>query len=393
MSEDHKSIVRRTQVPNSSSHPIATPLYTAVAYASADADALDGQYEGKTHGYTYAREGHPNACVLAEKIDWLEGAKGSVLTGSGMSALAAIYLGLLKAGDHIVAGDQLYGRNIRLLTQDLPRFGITASLVDPTDAAKIEAAITPATKMILVEAVSNPTLRIADMEGIANVARAKGVLLVVDNTFTTPAAYKPLENGADIVMHSVTKLLAGHSDVTLGYAASNDPEINKSMMDAVATWGLTPSPFDCWQAERGLHSFQIRFDKAQENARALADCLGQLNGVETVLYPGRTDHPDHNRARAILGETPGNMVSFRLHGGRAEANKLIRAAAQIPFAPTLGDIGTTLSHSASSSHRAMTPDAREALGITEGFFRVSVGVEDITQLIQEFTKAVEAARS
>lgn len=393
MSDEYKSIVRRTAVPPSSSKPIVTPLFTAVAYSSDDADALDAQYEGKTQGYTYAREGHPNACVLGEKIDWLEGAQGGVLTSSGMSALGAIYLGLLKSGDHIIAGDQLYGRNIRLLTQDLPRFGITATLVDPTDATSVQDAITPATKMILVEAVSNPTLRVADMEGIAAVATENGVLLVVDNTFTTPAAYKPLDHGADITMNSVTKLLAGHSDVTLGYAASNDEDINRAMMDAVVTWGLTPAPFDCWQAERGLHSFQIRFDKAQENARALADTLGDLKGVEAVLYPGRTDHPDHNRARAILGDNPGNMISFRLNGGRDEANRFIRAAKHIPFAPTLGDIGTTISHSASSSHRAMDPRAREALGITEGFFRVSVGVEDIDQLTREFAKAVEAITS
>jgi len=212
MSEAHKSIVRRTALPSSVSDPLTTPLYASVAYSSDDADALDAQYDGKTHGYTYAREGHPNASVLAAKIDWLEGAKGGVLTSSGMAGLGAIYLGLLNAGDHIVAGDQLYGRNIRLLTQELPRFGISASLVDSTDAKKIEGAITENT-----------------------------VLLVVDNTFTTPASYKPLENGADITMNSVTKLLAGHSDVTLGYAASNDEEINRKMMDAVVTWGTTPT--------------------------------------------------------------------------------------------------------------------------------------------------------
>jgi len=371
MSEAHKSIVRRTALPSSVSDPLTTPLYASVAYSSDDADALDAQYDGKTHGYTYAREGHPNASVLAAKIDWLEGAKGGVLTSSGMAGLGAIYLGLLNAGDHIVAGDQLYGRNIRLLTQELPRFGISASLVDSTDAKKIEGAITENTKMILVEAVSNPTLRIADMEGIAKAAKERGVLLVVDNTFTTPASYKPLENGADITMNSVTKLLAGHSDVTLGYAASNDEEINRKMMDAVVTWG----------------------EKAQQNARALADCLGDLKNVEKVLYPGRRDHPDHNRAQAILGENPGNMISFRINGGRAEANKLIHAASHIPFAPTLGDIGTTLSHSASSSHRGMDPAERHALGITEGFFRISVGIEDTDQLIREFTQAVEACTS
>ena len=392
MSQDHRSIVRRTDVPCSSSSPISTPLFTAVAYSSKDADALDDQYEGRSQGYTYAREGHPNASVLEAKLNWLENAKGGVLTSSGMSALGAIYLGLLKSGDHIVAGDQLYGRNLRLLNQDLPKFGITASLVDPTNAKDVEAAIRPETKMILVEVVSNPTLRIADMEGIAVLAKSKGIFLVVDNTFTTPAAYKPLDHGADITMHSVTKLLAGHSDVTLGYAASNDDAINQAMMDASVTWGLTPAPFDCWQAERGLHSFDLRFERAQETARALADCLAELDGVESVLYPGRQDHPDHNRANAILGDTPGNMVSFRLKGGRKEANAFIRGASHIPFAPTLGDIGTTLSHPASSSHRGLSEEQRQALGITQGFFRVSVGVENASQLLQEFSKALEGLK-
>lgn len=390
MSDDNRSIVRRTTLPRSTSEPLATPLFSAVAYTSADADALDAQYEGKDFGYTYAREGHPNAKVLSEKLDWLEGAKGGTLTSSGMAALGAIYLGLLKSGDHVVAGDQLYGRNIRLLTRELPKFGITTSLVDPTDATMVEQAITSQTKLILMEVVANPTLRIADMKRIAELARSKGVRLAVDNTFTTPASYKPLSHGADIVMHSVTKLLAGHSDVTLGYVVAKEPELNAAMADAVATWGFTPSPFDCWQAERGLHSFAIRFEKAQNNARGLADALGNHPNVETVLFPGRSDHPDHNRARSILGDNPGNMISFRLHGGREAANAFIKAAHNIPFAPTLGDVATTISHSASSSHRAMAPADREALGITEGFFRISVGIEDCDLLIRDFTTALES---
>lgn len=390
MSQDHKSLVRRTALPASSSTPLATPLFSAVAYSSPDADALDAQYEGSNPGYTYAREGHPNAEVLASKIDWLEGAEGGAITGSGMSALAAIYLGLLKSGDHIVAGDQLYGRNIRILTKELPKFGISTTLVDPTDAASVSRAMKPTTKMILVEVVANPTLRVADMDGIAELAANHDALLVVDNTFTTPASYKPLARGADIVMHSVTKLLAGHSDVTLGYVAAKDPAINQAMRDAIVTWGLTPAPFDCWQAEKGLHSFQIRFEKAQDNARAIADRLGELQAVDAVIYPGRADHPDHNRAAAVLGDTPGNMVSFRIKGGREEANRFIRAAQHIPFAPTLGDVATTLSHSASSSHREMAASEREAIGITEGFFRVSVGIEEKELLLGEFTKALEA---
>lgn len=391
MEDKYRSIVRRTNFPSSSSDPLTTPLVTAVAYTSEDASALDDQYEGIKSGYTYAREGHPNATVLAEKIDWLEGAKGGIITGSGMSALAAIYLGLLKSGDHIVASDQLYGRNLRLLRQDLERFGISATCVDPTDSKAVAAAIKDETKLVVVEAVSNPTLRVADMVGIAKVVTDTDAHLVVDNTFTTPAAYKPFDHGADIVMHSVTKLLSGHSDVTLGYVAAKDADHTKAIYDAVVTWGLTPAPFDCWQAERGLHSFDLRFERSQSNAAQLADALAEMSAVESVLYPGRPDHPDHNRARQILGDQSGNMVSFRLKGGRDQADRFVRAATHIPFAPTLGDISTTLSHSASSSHRGLSEAERLELGITEGFFRVSVGVEKADQIISEFKTSIEAS--
>jgi cystathionine gamma-synthase len=245
---------------------------------------------------------------------------------------------------------------------------------------------------VLVEVVSNPTLRVADMEAIAAACRGRDVVLAVDNTFTTPRMYDPFAHGADVVIHSVTKMLAGHSDVTLGYAAARDPGLARRLYDVVVTWGLTPSPFDCWLAERGLHSFDIRFDRAQANAAALADHLAGMAGVEAVLYPARPDHPDHNRAIGLFGGQGGNMVSFRLSGGRSEVNRFLRAAEHIPFAPTLGDIGTTLSHPASSSHRGLTPEGRAGLGITEGFIRVSVGIEEIAQLKREFGTAVATSQ-
>ena len=395
MTEDPRSIVRRQSVPHSVSRPVVTPIYPSVVYRSTDADELDSQYEGRASGYTYAREGHPNASVLAEKIDWLEGmdpawGKGTVM-GSGMGAISAMLLGILQAGDHIVAGDQLYGRSLRLMTKDLPRLGYEITLADPTDAGAIAAAIRPETRMILVEVVSNPTLRVADMEGIARVAREHDVLLVVDNTFTTPRAFRPFEHGADIVIHSITKLLAGHSDVTLGWAAGRTPELNTAIYDAAVTWGMTGSPFDCWLAERGLHTFELRYDRAQANATALAEALVSTQGVASVLYPTRPDHPDHNRAKALLGDQGANMVSFRLDGGRETVNQFLHAAEHIAFAPTLGDIGTTLSHPASSSHRWLTEAGRLALGITEGFIRTSVGCEDPDQLIGEITKAIAKA--
>jgi len=391
MSETPNSIVRRTPWPDSSSRAVVTPLQPSVVYASDSPDALDDQYEGRAKGFTYAREGHPNAEVLAAKIDGLEGAEGGLMLGSGMAAITAVMLGLLKTGDHVLGGNQLYGRSMRMMREELPRFGVTTSLADPTDVAAMEAALTPRTRLILIEVVSNPTLRVSDVGGIAALARDRGIILVVDNTFTTPRGFLPFRHGADVIVHSVTKLLAGHSDATLGYVAARDPDQRKAIYDTAVTLGLTPSPFDCWLAERGLYSFELRYDRAEANARALAEILGGLPNVKRVLYPTRPDHPDHNRAAGLLGQRGGNMVSFEIAGGRDAANALVRAAPQIAFAPTLGDIGTTLSHPATSSHRALTPEARADLGMSEGFFRVSVGIEDIDLLAAEFTAAIAAA--
>lgn len=391
MKNDKGSLIRPVPLPHSASRPVVTPLSPSVVYSSDTPDALDAQYEGRVQGYTYAREGHPNADVVARRMDALEGYENGTVLGSGMAAVSAVLLGLLKTSDHVVGGNQLYGRSLRMMAEDLPRMGITTSLVDPADVDAMAAAIRPETKMILVEVVSNPTLRLADIQGLAQLARDKGVLLVVDNTFTTPRGFRPVDWGADIVIQSLTKLLAGHSDVTLGYVAARDQALNDRMRVFAVTTGLTPSPFDCWLAERGLLTFELRYDRAQATAALLADHLATLPGVKRVLYPGRPDHPDYARAQALLGPQTGNMVSFELNGGRAAANAFTRGAQGLSFAPTLGDVGTTLSHPASSSHRALTPEGRAALGISEGFFRVSVGLEDPEALKDVFTIAVAEA--
>ncbi len=393
MHKDPSTLMRPERLPHSASWPVVTPLMPSVVYGSDTPDALDAQYEGRVAGYTYAREGHPNADVVARRIDALEGGSGGLVLGSGMAAVSAVLMGLLKAGDHVLGGDQLYGRSLRLMAQDLPRLGIATSLADPCDVAAMAAAIRPETRMILVELVSNPTLRVADLAGIAALAKERGVLLVVDNTFTTPRAFRPFDMGADIVIHSVTKLLAGHSDVTLGYVCARDAGLQKAIYDFSVTTGMTPSPFDCWLAERGMLSFELRFDRAEATAARLADHLAGLEGVARVLYPMRADHPDAARARAVLGNRGCNMVSFELEGGRVAANAFAHAASGVAFAPTLGDVGTTLSHPASSSHRALPPEGRAALGISEGFFRVSVGLEDAEALCAEFSKGVAAARA
>ncbi|MCR8726387.1 trans-sulfuration enzyme family protein [Frigidibacter sp. ROC022] len=386
-----KTLVRRHPFPRSSSMPLGSAIQPSVAYASESPDALDAQYEGRASGYTYAREGHPNADLLAARIDWLEGVEGGIVTGSGMAAVTAALLGLLKAGDHLLGGDQLYGRSLRLMNEDLPRLGIATSLADPTDAAAFARAIRPETRAVLIEVVSNPTLRVADLEGIAALCKAHGLILMIDNTFTTPRALRAVDHGADVVIHSVTKLLAGHSDVTLGWVAARDPELQAAIRVFAVTTGMTASPYDCWLAERGLFTFELRYDRAAQTAAHLADVLAAEPGVARVIYPLRPDHPDHNRAAGLLGERGGNMLSFEIAGGRDAANALVRAAPEIAFAPTLGDIGTTLSHPASSSHRGLSPEARAAQGISEGFFRLSVGVEDAELLADDLTRAIRAA--
>ncbi len=378
-------IARRPHYSEGAGHALNTPLQPSVVYRADSPDDLNATYDGTAPGFTYSREGHANALVLAQKIDALEGATGGMMTGSGMAAVSATMLALLDQGDHVIGGDQLYGRSLRLLTQELPRYGIEHSLVDPTDARSVEQAIRPNTKLILMEVVSNPTLRVADMEAIVEIAQRHNVILAVDNTFTTPLAYRPLSEGADIVIHSVTKLLAGHSDAMLGYVVCKSEAHSAAIDGVIQTHGFTPSPYDCWMAERGLMSFQLRYERAEENAAKLADHLAGLHGLRRVVYPGRPDHPDHNRAGALLGPRFGNMVSFEIEGGMEAANKLVRAMPNLPFAPTLGDIGTTLSHAASSSHRAMSPHDREKMGMSDAFFRISVGIENIDLLKEEFS--------
>lgn len=381
--------IRRMALTEGVSTPLATPIQPSVVYASPSIETLHAQYEGGAEGYTYAREGHPNADLLARRLDALEGGQGGLITGSGMAAVTAALMGVLSAGDHVIGGDQLYGRSLRLMGQDLARFGIATDVVDVCDLAAVEAAIRPQTRMILIEVVSNPTLRIADLEGIAALAKARGITLAVDNTFATPRALRPFDYGADIVIHSVTKLLAGHADVTLGYVCARDLDQARMIYDFAVTTGMTPSPYECWLAERGLFTFDLRYDRAEENARALADHLAGFPGVSRVIYPGRADHPDRARAQALLQGRNGNMLSFEIEGGEAAANRLVMAT-DMAFAPTLGDVATTISHPPSSSHRALTPEGRAKLGISDGFFRVSVGIEDIALLKSEFETALAA---
>ena len=391
MSKKNETIQRPIPLLPGESASVVSPIYPSVVYASKSPDMLDDQYEGRIQGYTYAREGHPNATALAKQIDLLEQADGGIITGSGMAAITAAIMGSLSSGDHIIGGDQLYGRSLRLMKSDLPRFGIEVPVTDMTNIAKVRDAIKPNTKLILIDLVSNPTLRVADISGIATLCQEKDIKLLVDNTFTTPMAFKPMSAGADIVVNSVTKLLAGHSDVTLGYVVAKDETINKSIYHFAVTTGLTPSPYECWLAERGLMTFPLRFEGSQATAKILAQYLTMNKNVDRVLYPTLPDHPDAAFVKESLGLNGCNLVSFELKNKTREAaNRFVKQLEGIAFAPTLGDVGTTLSHPASSSHRGLSENDRLALGITEGFFRVSVGLEDPDTLKRKFEAALKS---
>jgi cystathionine gamma-synthase len=391
VSEDakHQSVVRRTPFPGSTTAPLVPPIVPSAVFVARDADHMNSVYEGQEQGFTYGREGSPNAELLAAKIAALEGAECGFITSSGMSAVAAIVLGLLKAGDHLVAGNQLYGRTLRLISQELPRLGFVTDLVEATDVGAVESAIRPNTRLLLVEVVSNPLLRIPDIAALGALARARGVVLVVDNTFPTPLGFRPLPLGAQIVFHSITKMLAGHSDVTLG-AVCGSRELTTPIRDAIVTWGLNGSPFDCWLAERGMNTLELRVARGTANAVALADFLARQPAVRRVFYPGRADHPDHAVALRLFGDEFGNMVTFEIDGGRQTVNRFMQALRSIPFAPTLGDVSTMISHPAVTSHRGLTAASREALGIREGTIRVSVGVEEFSLLEDEFGAALAA---
>jgi cystathionine beta-lyase/cystathionine gamma-synthase len=305
-----------------------------------------------------------------------------------MAAISAAVLSQLQAGDHIVVSNQLYGRTSLLLTQETSRFGISSSVVNTCDIAQTAAAITDRTRLLVVETITNPLLRVTDLAALVEVAHRRQVRLLVDNTFAGPLLCRPLELGADLVMESLTKTMNGHSDILLGLLCGRSDCWDR-VPSVVSSWGLNAPPFECWLAARGLGTLDLRIERACANALTAAEFLSQRAEVEVVHYPGLPAHADHALAARLLGGKFGTMVTFNLRGGLPAAEKFIRAAQRIPFSPSLGDLCTTLSHPQSTSHRGMTPEAREALGITGGTIRLSVGIESPAAVIDALSEALE----
>jgi cystathionine gamma-synthase len=367
--------------------PLVPPLYQSSVYTFPDLDALDQVYNGEQQGYIYARDAHPNARHLAEMLAALEGASWALVNGCGMGSIATILLASVRHGHRIVASNRLYGRTVQLLEQELARFGVETVFVDCNDLRAVEAALAAPTRLLYVETLSNPLLRVVDLPALATLAHQHDCRLIVDNTFATPVLTRPLELGADVVMESLTRMIGGHSDLVLGVIAGKG-DLLAQVSSTASIWGLSASAFDCWLAERGLATLPLRMHAASSNAAALADWLGRQPGVARVLYPGRPDHDDHALASRILQGGFGNMLGIELQGGRDAVNRFMRQAPGIPFSPSLGHSTTTLSHPWTTSHRFTDPAVKLRQGITEGLIRVSVGVEDLSTIRMEIERGL-----
>jgi len=354
--------------------PLAPPIYPTSVWICNDTEQADRLLGGLDVGYVYQRDGHPNADLLAEKVRQLHAADHVTITSSGMSALSLAVLAYLAPGDHVVASDQLYGRSRQLLTQEAARWGVACSVVDTCDVSAVAAAITDRTRLVFTEIMANPTLRVADVQALAELAHRRSALLMIDNTFATPVLCRPLQLGADLVMESVSKMMNGHSDVMLGLLAGRGQQPER-IHQVHSAWGLASSPFECWLASRGLASLHLRIERACSNALQAARFLHEQAAVAAIEYPGLPEHPQHRLASHQFGGEFGTMVTFHLEGGRPAADAFIARAKRIPFCPSLGETCTTLSHPESTSHRSLPAEEREKVGISGGTIRLSVGVE------------------
>jgi cystathionine beta-lyase/cystathionine gamma-synthase len=369
------------------SSPLTPPLYPSSVYTLPDLDSLDRILDAKEAGFIYARDAHPNARLLAARLAELEGAKWAIVTSSGMAAISTLVLASAVKGQRVLASHRLYGRTTQLFQQELPRLGVETAFVDISDRDEVHRALQTPTRLLFVETMSNPLLCVADLETLVQLAHEANCLLVVDNTFATPVLVRPLDLGADFVMESITKMIGGHSDVTLGLVCgTNDKQAELSQVSSI--WGFSASPFDCWLAERGLDTLPLRMKSASANAAALAAWLSEQPGVARVIYPGCPDHPDHELGGRLLHGMFGNMLCFDLASGREAVNRFMRQAPGIPFSPSLGHTTTTCSHPATTSHRYVSLAEKERQGITDGLVRLSVGVEELSFIQREMAKGL-----
>jgi cystathionine beta-lyase/cystathionine gamma-synthase len=370
------------------STPAAVPLYQTSMFTFGDLDEFADAWSRPDGPATYSRLTNPTTRALEDTIAALEGGVSAMATASGMGAISTVILSLLQAGDHIIVQKGLYGGTHALLQDLAARWGLDVSFVDVDDRAALAAARTPTTRMLYLESIANPMGQVCDLPALAGWARDEGLLVMVDNTFATPILCRPLRYGADVVVHSTTKYIGGHSDVVGGVIVLSDPELHRMVWERGTEFGASADPFAAWLTLRGLQTLPVRMERQCRNAGVLARRLADHKRVTAVHWPGLPGHPNHERAKAQLADF-GGVFAFDLAGG-ADAvrvfTKRIRIAA---LAPSLGGITTTVLSPRDTSHSRLTPGELAAAGIGEGTLRVSVGLEDPDDLWSDFQAALE----
>ncbi|MDR0788467.1 MAG: cystathionine gamma-synthase [Gemmatimonadota bacterium] len=365
------------QLPDVTTGAIMTPVYQTSTYVQPEL--------GRHLGYEYARTQNPTREALEANVAALEAGASGIAFASGMAALDNVTK-LFSAGDHIVCGEGVYGGSYRLFDRVYSRLGLSFTFVDSSDPEAISAAITPRTKLVHVETPTNPMMRLTDLREAVEIAHSRGALLSVDNTFASPYNQRPLESGADIVLHSTTKYLNGHSDMIGGLVVLNDPELHDRLRFLQNAAGGVPGPWDCWLALRGTKTLHLRMKAHNENGMRVAHWLESQSAVERVYYPGLTSHPQHElAARQMTGF--GGMISIEM-GSLERARRVVENVRLFSLAESLGGVESLIGHPATMTHASVPPERRARLGITDGLVRLSVGVEDVEDLLEDLDRAL-----
>ena len=371
----------------SASRPLTPPIYQTNVYVFEDMDTVESVWEHKSPGFVYGRYGTANHTMLEELVAALEGAEAGVACASGMGATTALVLAMFEAGDHLVAARDLYGSTKAFLGDEARRLGIETEFVDATDPARILGALRPRTRAVFVEALSNPLLRLADLPALAPELSRRGVELIVDSSLASPAVFRPIVHGATVVVHSLTKFISGHGDVTGGIVLGRAETVGR-VRNAMIRAGANLGPFDAWLATRGVRTLAVRLERQCASALTLAGFLEGHAAVARVHYPGLPSHPQHALAQRLMPRLHGAMLSFDLRGGAVAVERFMARTRLLEFAPSFGDVATTWTYPARTSHRRVAEDEQAAMGIGPGLIRVSVGLEDPDDLIADLGGAL-----
>ena len=367
------------QEPDPSTGAVSPPIFATSTYAQEEI--------GKHKGYEYARVSNPTRTRLEENLAGLEGGLAAKVFGSGMAAINAV-VSMLKAGDHVICGNNLYGGTPRLFNQLWSDFGLEFTYVDTADTRNVDRAIRKTTRLVFIETPTNPLMALTDIRAVSQVCRPKKIDLIVDNTFMSPYFQQPIASGADLVVHSTTKFLNGHSDGLGGVVVCTRQEQVDKLAFLQKAAGAILSPFECWLILRGVKTLAVRMAQHDRSGRAVAEFLAKHRKVRKVFYPGLLDHPQHDLAnRQMTGF--GSMITFET-GSLSNANKMLRKVRVCSLAESLGGVETLISHPATMTHAALGEKGRKAIGITDGMVRISVGIEDVEDIVEDLDQALAA---